>query len=72
MKRQITGKIVDNVIDETLPFDPNNPLIAMAEGEAKILIFAQRNNYKTEITAANIGIMSYVERRIDENGISRR
>jgi hypothetical protein len=40
----------------------------MVEGETKILMFPYENDYRIEITATDVGVMSYMEYHTDKNG----
>lgn len=66
----LIGKIVGGVAEYDPYFDAENPLIIMTEDELSVLIFPYENNYRIEITTTDIGIMHYLEFRVDERGSS--
>ena len=62
------GAISSGIIDETIPYDENNPLVLFVEDGTKTLIFPSENDYRIEISAYDDGVMHYAEWQTDESG----
>ena len=65
---QIIGRVINDAIDETFAFDDNNPLVIMVTGNTKVFSFPSEYNYSIEITATDLGLMSYMEWKTNTTG----
>jgi len=67
---KLIGTVIDGVADYNPNLDAEDPLVMITDEELIALIFPNASNYRIEIKATAIGIMHYLEFRVDDEGNS--
>jgi len=65
---ELIGKVINGDAEYNSDIDAENPLIIVVEDGYRVLIFPNENDYRIDITATEVDIMTYLEFRVDGEG----